>query len=140
MTTAGSRIKRVLLFGANGQLGWELQRHRPEAVELRALSRAQADIAIREQVEQAAESFQPDLIINAAAYTAVDLAESESEKAYVINRDGAAHCAEAALNILPGSFMFPRILYLMGVRRLLISQTVSVIHLAYMVPAKLPAR
>ncbi|MDR7925691.1 dTDP-4-dehydrorhamnose reductase [Acidithiobacillus thiooxidans] len=96
MTTAGSGIKRVLLFGANGQLGWELQRHRPEAVELCALSRTQADIAIQEQVEQAAENFQPDLIINAAAYTAVDLAESESETAYAINRDGAVHCAEAA--------------------------------------------
>ncbi len=89
-------MKRVLLFGAHGQLGWELQRHRPESVELLALARAQADIADPEQVEKITHTFQPDLIINAAAYTAVDLAESEPEKAYAINRDGAAYCARAA--------------------------------------------
>ncbi|MBN2679236.1 dTDP-4-dehydrorhamnose reductase [Acidithiobacillus montserratensis] len=89
-------MQRVLLFGSHGQVGWELQRQLPESVELLALSRAQADISNQEQISGIAASFHPDLIINAAAYTAVDLAESESEKAYAINRDGAAHCAVAA--------------------------------------------
>ncbi|PKY12136.1 dTDP-4-dehydrorhamnose reductase [Acidithiobacillus marinus] len=89
-------MQRVLLFGANGQVGWELQRQLPESAELLALSRSQADISNQEQVSRIAAAFHPDLIINAAAYTAVDLAESESEKAYAINRDGAAHCAAAA--------------------------------------------
>ncbi|WP_414040905.1 dTDP-4-dehydrorhamnose reductase [Acidithiobacillus sp. M4-SHS-6] len=89
-------MRRVLLLGANGQVGWELQRQLPESVELLALSRAQADISSQEQVARITRQFRPDLIINAAAYTAVDRAESEPEKAYAINRDGAAHCAAVA--------------------------------------------
>ncbi|MDD5379925.1 MAG: sugar nucleotide-binding protein, partial [Acidithiobacillus sp.] len=73
---------RVLLLGAQGQVGWELQRSRPASVELRALGRQDLDILDAAQVRGMAESFRPDAIINAAAYTAVDRAESESALAY----------------------------------------------------------
>lgn len=89
-------MKRVLLLGAQGQVGWELQRSRPPFVELRALGRQDLDIRDAAQVRHMAESFQPDYLINAAAFTAVDRAESEAEMAYAINRDGATHCAQAA--------------------------------------------
>ncbi|MBU2862196.1 sugar nucleotide-binding protein, partial [Acidithiobacillus ferrooxidans] len=89
-------MHRVLLLGAQGQVGWELQRSRPASVELRALGRPDLDILDAAQVRGMAESFRPDAIINAAAYTAVDRAESESARAYAVNRDGAAHCALAA--------------------------------------------
>ena len=87
---------RVLLLGAQGQVGWELQRSRPASVELCALGRRDLDILDAAQVREMAESFRPDAIINAAAYTAVDRAESESALAYAVNRDGATHCSLAA--------------------------------------------
>ncbi|MGE4530728.1 MAG: dTDP-4-dehydrorhamnose reductase [Acidithiobacillus sp.] len=89
-------MTRVLLLGANGQVGWELQRHCPPNIELKALTRTQVDICEAEQVQNAAQSFRPDCIINTAAYTAVDRAESESTHAYAINKEGAKHCARAA--------------------------------------------
>ncbi|MBU2829440.1 dTDP-4-dehydrorhamnose reductase [Acidithiobacillus ferriphilus] len=87
---------RVLLLGAQGQVGWELQRSQPPSVMLRALGRQDLDIRDVGKVRAAVESFRPDCLINAAAYTAVDRAESEADMAYAINRDGAAHCALAA--------------------------------------------
>ncbi|MHB1750906.1 MAG: SDR family oxidoreductase, partial [Acidithiobacillus sp.] len=87
---------RVLLLGAQGQVGWELQRSQPPSVKLYALGRQDLDIRDADKLRKAVESFQPDCLINAAAYTAVDRAESEAGMAYAINRDGAAHCALAA--------------------------------------------
>ena len=87
---------KILVTGANGQLGWELQRAKPGDCELTALSRDQLDITDLEQVNNTINSIKPDWIINAAAYTAVDKAESDSEGAYAINADGAANLATAA--------------------------------------------
>ncbi|MEW6727946.1 MAG: SDR family oxidoreductase [Pseudomonadota bacterium] len=87
---------RILLTGAHGQLGWELQRTCPAHVELHAFDRAKLDITQAEQVHEAAQAIQPHWIINAAAYTAVDKAESEPKLAYAVNRDGAHLLAEAA--------------------------------------------
>ena len=88
---------RVLIFGAAGQAGWELQRSSPAEMSIRALTRQDADIARLDAVRAAVQHWQPQWIINAAAYTAVDRAESEAASAYAINRDGAAHIAQAAL-------------------------------------------
>ncbi|WP_123105876.1 dTDP-4-dehydrorhamnose reductase [Acidithiobacillus sulfuriphilus] len=90
-------MMRVLIFGAAGQAGWELQRSAPAEMSIRALARQDADIARLDAVRAAVQHWQPQWIINAAAYTAVDRAESEAASAYAINRDGAAHIAQAAL-------------------------------------------
>jgi dTDP-4-dehydrorhamnose reductase len=87
---------RVLLTGANGQLGWELQRSRPAHIELHAHDADTLDITDAQAVHDAVQALKPDWIINAAAYTAVDKAESEPTLAYAVNRDGARHLAEAA--------------------------------------------
>ena len=87
---------KILLTGANGQLGWELQRARPDTVELIALGREALDISDADAVAQRVAELKPDWIINAAAYTAVDKAESDAANATAINVAGARHLAEAA--------------------------------------------
>jgi dTDP-4-dehydrorhamnose reductase len=87
---------KVLVTGANGQLGWELKRTMPTSVEAIWTDVAELDIASADAVGQLINQFKPNVIINAAAYTAVDKAESESEISYKINRDGAGNLAKAA--------------------------------------------
>lgn len=86
----------ILLVGAQGQLGWELQRTAPAGLTLHALDRAALDITDAAAVQACVEALRPGLIINAAAYTAVDRAEQEPALAYAVNRDGPAHLAAAA--------------------------------------------
>lgn len=88
--------QRVLVTGAGGQLGWELQRSCPAHVELHALTSADLDITDTQAVMNKVQAIKPDWIINAAAYTTVDKAESEPERAYATNEHGARHLAEAA--------------------------------------------
>ena len=84
---------KVLITGANGQLGKELQVTAGPDIEVIALGRDQLDISNQQQVEQVLAEFGPQLVINAAAYTTVDKAEQEPEQAYQINRDGVANLA-----------------------------------------------
>ena len=84
---------KVLIVGANGQLGQELQVTADPDIEILALGRDQLDISNQQQIEQVLAEFEPQLVINAAAYTAVDKAEQEPEQAYRINRDGVANLA-----------------------------------------------
>ena len=84
----------ILITGANGQVGWEVAR-RAKGVSLRALTRAELDISQRDAVLATVAAAKPKVVINAAAYTAVDKAESEREAAFAINRDGPAYLAEA---------------------------------------------
>ena len=92
----------ILLFGGGGQLGQELQRSaRMQGIGLRALERSQADIADAGAVESALVEIKPLLCVNAAAYTKVDLAETEVEAARRSNEVGpgviAAACAKAGI-------------------------------------------
>lgn len=91
--------QRILIAGAGGQVGTALQKTMPSAVEQLALDSKDLDITDTQAVEEIVTQFKPDWIINAAAYTAVDKAESEPEKAFSINRDGAANLAFAANSI-----------------------------------------
>ena len=86
----------VMLIGADGQLGWEIVRRAPKAsIPCDALDIVQLDITQRDAVLRAVERLAPAVVVNAAAYTAVDKAESDAQAAYAVNRDGAAHLAEA---------------------------------------------
>ena len=87
---------RVLLVGGSGQLGRELQHCKPAGTELLALASAELDLREAEVVAARVNTFQPQVIINAAAYTAVDRAESEEEAAFAVNGQGAANLAQAA--------------------------------------------
>lgn len=90
-----SDARRVLLVGASGQVGTACVRSVPAGVELRALSRAELDLADAARVKACIDDFAPHVVINAAAYTAVDKAESESEAARLGNTDGPGHLATA---------------------------------------------
>ena len=87
---------RVLITGAHGQVGHELMRLVPAGFEATGMGSTELDIADAAQVSAVVGRLQPQLIINAAAYTAVDKAESEPQLAYAVNRDGVAHLASAA--------------------------------------------
>jgi dTDP-4-dehydrorhamnose reductase len=86
---------KVLITGAGGQVGWELQQTVSLDIEITALHRVELDIADQAAVMSVIKELQPDLVINAAAYTAVDKAEEEVDRAYKVNVDGAANIARA---------------------------------------------
>jgi len=86
---------KVVITGADGQVGWELQQTLPADVKIKALGRSDLDITDRSAVTSVIAGLHPDLVINAAAYTAVDKAEKETVKAYSVNADGAANIARA---------------------------------------------
>jgi dTDP-4-dehydrorhamnose reductase len=85
-----------MIVGAAGQLGRELQLTCPVGVELLAVPRQQLDISRREAVLAFVADHRPEVIINAAAYTAVDGAESKPDRAVEINAEGPGHLARAA--------------------------------------------
>lgn len=87
---------RVLITGASGQVGYELLNLAPEGFDVTGMSSAELDITDAARVATTVERLQPQLIINAAAYTAVDKAESDAKRAWAVNHDGVAHLALAA--------------------------------------------
>lgn len=76
---------KILLFGKNGQVGWELNRSLQPLGEIIALGREEADFSKPESLRDVVRNIKPDVIVNAAAYTAVDKAEEEEELATIIN-------------------------------------------------------
>lgn len=92
---------RILLTGAEGQLGRCFSDRAAESLEVFATDRKQLDITDSAAVENIIRSLKPEAIINAAAYTAVDKAESDYDTAHLINCQGVKHLAAMAskLNI-----------------------------------------
>ena len=86
---------KLLISGANGQLGLALTRRLRGEHDVLALGRDGFDLANANACRAALEREQPDVLLNCAAYTAVDRAESEPEVAHAINADGPAHLAQA---------------------------------------------
>ncbi len=89
-------MKTILLTGSNGQVGWELQRVLPAAGRLVALTREQLDLANPDAIRSVIQQYQPDIILNPAAYTAVDKAEGEPELALAVNGIAPGVMAEEA--------------------------------------------
>jgi dTDP-4-dehydrorhamnose reductase len=92
------KILKILVAGSTGQLARSLAAaalHDP-GVKLTSLGRPELDLLDRASLEQIADRMRPDIVINAAAYTAVDRAEAEPERALAVNRDGAAALATVA--------------------------------------------
>ena len=91
---------KILLLGANGQVGWELQRSLSPLGELIALDRHNTDfcgdLTDLKGIAETVKRVVPDVIVNAAAYTAVDKAESDSEIAHLVNAAAPGVLAEAA--------------------------------------------
>lgn len=90
---------RILLLGNTGQLGWELERTLAPLGELNACDYPLIDLADMKSIRQVFRAWQPDVLINAAAYTAVDRAEVEPELAKAINTIAPAIMAEEALHV-----------------------------------------
>ena len=91
---------KILLLGKNGQVGWELQRALQPLGEVIALDRNLdengfcGDLTDFEQIQKAITTVRPNVVVNAAAYTAVDKAESDIENADLINHLAVKHLAE----------------------------------------------
>ncbi|HVA55569.1 MAG TPA: dTDP-4-dehydrorhamnose reductase [Gammaproteobacteria bacterium] len=88
---------KVLITGAGGQLGQSLLKSLPKEHQILAPSRSELDIVDLNNVRRAVREFQPHVIVNAAAYTAVDKAESERELAFAVNAVGTENLGRAAL-------------------------------------------
>ena len=89
----------ILLFGKDGQVGWELNRLVQPLGEVTAMGRLEADFSEPEALRKIVQSYRPDVIINAAAYTAVDRAEEEEALAMLVNSEAPGVLAEEARKI-----------------------------------------
>ncbi len=87
---------RVLLTGKNGQIGWELARLLPDWGETAATGRQELDLSNPDAIRETLRRMRPELIVNAAAYTDVNRAESEPEQAQALNATAVAVMAEEA--------------------------------------------
>ncbi|MNO89192.1 dTDP-4-dehydrorhamnose reductase [compost metagenome] len=89
-------MSRIRLLGANGQVGWELRRSLAPLGELIACDRQQCDLSDLQQLAERVRTEKPDIIVNAAAHTAVDKAESDAANARRVNAEAVAVLAAAA--------------------------------------------
>jgi len=94
---------KILLLGKNGQVGWELQRSLAPLGEVLALDRHSTDfcgdLSQPERLAETVRDWRPDVIVNAAAHTAVDKAESEQDLARCLNATAPSALAQAAADI-----------------------------------------
>lgn len=92
-------MRTILLTGVGGQVGWELQRSLATLGRVVAPRREELDLSKGQDVRAAIRKLKPDLIVNPAAYTAVDKAESEAGLAYAINAEAPAIMATEAARL-----------------------------------------
>jgi len=92
-------MRRIMLTGKNGQLGWELQRSLAPLGKVVALGRADLDLTEPGSIRRTVRAVRPDVIVNAAAYTAVDKAEQEPDLAMAINGVAPGVLAEEARRV-----------------------------------------
>lgn len=92
-------MRTILLTGASGQVGWELQRTLATLGRVVAPGRDELDLSQPGSITRAVRLIKPDLIVNPAAYTAVDRAESEQELAYTVNTDAPRQLASEAARL-----------------------------------------
>jgi dTDP-4-dehydrorhamnose reductase len=90
---------KVLITGKGGQLAWELEQLAPETFEVISVGRGELDVTNEILVTDFIAEIKPDLVINAAAYTAVDQAEKDSDAAYAVNEHGVKYLARACKKI-----------------------------------------
>ncbi|MGZ5193409.1 MAG: SDR family oxidoreductase, partial [Kaistella sp.] len=91
-------MKKILIIGGNGQLGNCIRKIAPDfedRFEFYFTDSETLDITDTEMVNDVFSDFKPHFCINASAYTAVDLAETEPDKAFAVNAEGVANLAEA---------------------------------------------
>ena len=88
---------KILITGRSGQVSQALQRNLKTGHELIVLGRDAMDLANEEAIRETVRRVQPDLIINAAAYTAVDKAETDAEMAFKVNAEAPRILAEEAV-------------------------------------------
>lgn len=95
---------RVLLLGSGGMLAHDIAGCAPQEIELQPMSRSQVDITDERALESALDSFRPEVVINAAAYTAVDAAEAERARAFAINATAVGQlgklCAQRQIRVV----------------------------------------
>ncbi len=89
-------MNTILLLGRTGQVGWELERSLQSLGRVVACERSEADLSRPETLRAVVQRVRPAVIVNAAAYTAVDVAEQEENLAYRINAESPAALAETA--------------------------------------------
>lgn len=89
-------MKKILIIGKNGQIGWELQRALAPLGQTQALDYPEIDLSSKDSLKNVLRALPADIIVNAAAYTAVDQAEHDKERAQAINATAPAIMAEAA--------------------------------------------
>lgn len=87
---------RILLLGANGQLGKELERQLSSVANIAAFPRNSLDITNHKSVRDAVRCVQPNIIVNAAAYTAVDKGETDASVAYEVNAEAVSNLVQIA--------------------------------------------
>lgn len=94
-----SRHLNILLLGKNGQVGWELHHFLSPLGRVHALDRQQLDLNQPDDIRKTVRAVSPDVIVNAAAYTAVEKAEAEPEAARAVNGTAPLILAEEALRL-----------------------------------------
>jgi dTDP-4-dehydrorhamnose reductase len=97
-------VTRVLVTGAGGQMGWDLveafaANGGGEAHEVVAADRSRLDVTDRDEVLQAMGAFRPEVVVHAAAWTAVDACEADPDRAMAVNALGTRHVAEGARRV-----------------------------------------